>query len=255
MRRRGSFKPLAAALLSLALLLGTALAARAAMPEVKVSPELVEIGAFFQGAEITVSGEIPPGAEAVVEVLGPEATEHLMRKGRRGGLWMNVGEVEVRTAPSLYLARATDPRLLSHQAPEARFGFAALKRRLAAAGGTATPAELDEFLKLKESEDLYRILPQPLEAAAAGGSRLVKAAFRLPTQVKPGTYRVCLSVLEAGRVSGRKCAGLKVAMVGFPALSAALAYEHGVLYGILAVIIAMVTGLVMGYLFRGGGGH
>lgn len=179
-----------------------------------------------------------------------------MRKGRRGGLWMNVGEVEIKAAPSLYLARATQPELLSAHASAAAFGFPALTRRMAASGGTATAAELEEFLKLKESEALYRILPQPLQvAAAADGKRLVKAAFQLPTQVKPGTYRVCLSILEAGRVSGWKCADLKVVMVGLPALSAGLAYEHGVLYGILAVIIAMATGLVMGYLFRGGGGH
>jgi len=44
-------------------------------------------------------------------------------------------------------------------------------------------------------------------------------------------------------------------MVGLPALSATLAYEHGLLYGILAVVIAIVTGLVIGYLFKGGGGH
>jgi len=254
--RGGSFRLLGATWLGLALLCGGALPGRVAGAEVKVSPDLVEIGAFFQGEEITVSGEIPGGAEAVMEVVGPETSEHLMRKGRRGGLWMNVGEVEVKGAPTLYLARGTSPGLLTATASAAAFGFPALKRRLAAAGGTATPGELEEFLKLKESEDLYRTLPQPLQVTpAAHGSRLVKGVFRLPTQVKPGTYRVCLSVLEGGKVSGQKCTELQVAMVGLPALSSAMAYEHSLLYGILAVIIAIVTGLVMGYLFKGGGGH
>jgi uncharacterized membrane protein YraQ (UPF0718 family) len=34
-----------------------------------------------------------------------------------------------------------------------------------------------------------------------------------------------------------------------------LAYQHGLTYGILAVIIAIVTGFAMGFLFKGGGGH
>jgi uncharacterized membrane protein YraQ (UPF0718 family) len=44
-------------------------------------------------------------------------------------------------------------------------------------------------------------------------------------------------------------------MVGFPAWLAALAYEHGAAYGVLAVVIAIVTGFAMGFIFKGGGGH
>jgi len=43
--------------------------------------------------------------------------------------------------------------------------------------------------------------------------------------------------------------------VGFPAWLAALAYEHGLAYGVLAVVIAIVTGFAMGFIFKGGGGH
>jgi len=48
----------------------------------------------------------------VIEITGQTAAEHLMRKGRRSGLWMNVGEVEVEGAPSLYLAASTTAPLL-----------------------------------------------------------------------------------------------------------------------------------------------
>ncbi len=237
-----------AAFLALAFCLGMA---RPATPELRVTPDLVEIGAFFQGEDITVAGKIPAGAEAVVEVLGPETTESLMRKGRRGGLWMNVGEVEVEHAPSLYLAQATNPELLSATTPEAAFGFPALKKQMTISGGTAASGELEEFLKLKESEDLYRVMVQPLKVSQAA----VQGIFHLPTQVKPGTYRVRLSVIELGQVSGQQLGELSVVMVGLPALFFSMAYEHGALYGILAVIIAIVTGIVMGYLFKGGGGH
>jgi hypothetical protein len=53
----------------------------------------------------------------------------------------------------------------------------------------------------------------------------------------------------------RASTDLKVEMVGFPALLADLAYQHGATYGIIAVVIAIVTGFAMGFLFKGGGGH
>ena len=81
------------------------------------------------------------------------------------------------------------------------------------------------------------------------------ASFPLPTNTRPGTYKVCLSVIQDGKVVSHACTDLTVAMVGFPALLASLAYQHGAAYGVLAVVIAIVTGFAMGFLFKGGGGH
>jgi hypothetical protein len=56
-------------------------------------------------------------------------------------------------------------------------------------------------------------------------------------------------------VVSHPCTDLTVAMVGFPAFLASLAFQHGAAYGVLAVVIAIVTGFAMGFLFKGGGGH
>jgi len=257
---RAIYRPKGLALLGLAIFLGLTLPARAAPPDLNVSPEVVEIGAFFQGQAITVTGGIPAGAQAVVEVLGPAAPEKLMRKGRRGGLWMNVGEVEVKGAPSLYLAQSTSPSLLASAAPEASCGYPALKRQIVFSGQIAGQEQeelLAQFLKLKESEGLYGAMSAPLQVSpASGGASMVQGTFQLPTYVKPGAYQVCLSVIDRGQVTARRCTELKVTMVGLPALFHSLAYEHGGLYGILAVILAIATGLIMGFLFKErGGGH
>jgi hypothetical protein len=247
------------ALLGLAIFLGLTLPGRAASLNLTVSPEVVEIGAFFQGQEITVTGGIPDGAQAVVEVLGPAMAEKLMRKGRRGGLWMNVGELEVKGAPSLYLVGATSPALLASAAAAASRGYPTLKRQIVFSGQSAGQEQeelLAQFLKLKESEGLYKAISAPLQvSSAAGGAATVQGTFQLPTSVKPGAYQVCLSVIEGGQVSARRCTELKVTMVGLPALFHFLAYEHGGLYGILAVVLAIATGLIMGFLFKGRGGH
>ncbi len=62
-------------------------------------------------------------------------------------------------------------------------------------------------------------------------------------------------MIADGKVVSSTCTDLTVEMVGFPALMAHLAYQHGVAYGVLAVVIAIVTGFAMGFLFKGGGGH
>ncbi len=227
--------------------------------ELQVWPDVVEIGAFFDGHEVKLNGKIPQGAQAVIEISGPAATEHLMRKGRRGGLWMNVGELEVQGAPSLYLAASTSPPLLKDPPAGAVWGYPALKQQIRFAGDVK-PEErdmfLDQFFQLKESEEIYGTFPGALKVKeAAQNLQTLAGTIPLPTKVKPGTYRVCLTVVQGSQVIAQQCRDLKVVMVGFPAMLASLAYEHGLTYGILAVVIAIVTGFAMGFLFKGGGGH
>ena len=52
------------------ILLAAGLPARAAEPGLTISPAQVQIGAFFNGQTVTVSGTIPAGTQAVLEVMG-----------------------------------------------------------------------------------------------------------------------------------------------------------------------------------------
>jgi hypothetical protein len=241
------------------MLLAGALMAQAAEPTLKVSPDNVQIGTFFSGQTVTMEGAIPAGSQAVLEVVGTSADEHLMRKGRRGFLWMNVGEITVRDAPSLYLVMSTAKELLTSATGEATWGYQSLEKRVAFTGNieaSERPMFMKQFLELKESEHIYATYPGTLKVkTAAGGQNPVKVTFFLPTNTKPGTYKVVLSVITDGKVVSSASTELTVAMVGFPALLADLAYQHGATYGVIAVVIAIVTGFAMGFLFKGGGGH
>lgn len=252
-------RPKLTLLLCLCLFWATPALAGGASPEIQVWPDVVEIGAFFNGHGVTVIGQVPQGAQAVMEITGQTAVEPLMRKGRRGGLWMNVGELEVQGAPSLYLAASTSPPLLKAPSENATWGYPALKKQISFAGQMEPGQQelfLDQFFQLKESEGVYAIFPGDVKlSGGSGDSQTVTGTFPLPTQVKPGAYRVCLTAVQDGQVIAKNCRDLKVVMVGFPALLASLAYEHGATYGILAVVIAIVTGFAIGYLFKGGGGH
>ena len=241
------------------LVLGLAGKAPAASATLQVTPDVVEISAFYQGRYVTVTGTLPEGLGAVVEVTGPATEEHLMRKGRRGPLWMNVGQINVSGVPSLYLVLSNGADLLAGNRLDASWGFPSLIQRISLTGDVQ-PNEHDkfkhQFLELKESQDLYGAWPGGLKVSPAGdGRQKVTGQFWLPSNIRPDTYKVCLSAVRGSQAVEKVCTDLPVQMVGFPAFLMTMAYEHAALYGLLAVIIAIVVGAIMGYLFKGGGGH
>ncbi len=245
--------------LPLLLALGLAGPVRAEPVTLHLSPDVVEISSFYQGRNVAVTGTLPAGLGAVVEVKGPTAQEHLMRKGRRGPLWMNVGEINVNGAPSLYLVLSSVADLLAGSRIDAAWGFPALIQRITLKGDVQENEKdkfKQQFLELKESEGLYGAWPGGLKVTpASDGSQKVTGKFWLPSNIKPDTYKVCLTAVREGQPVDRTCTDLTVQMVGFPAFFMTMAYQHEALYGILAVVIAIVVGFIMGYLFKGGGGH
>jgi len=234
-------------------------AAAAESARIRLFPARVDIGAFFQGVGVTLQGEIPPEAEAVVEIQGAAAQQELLRKGRRGGLWMTVGEIWVENAPNLYLVLSSAPNVPQLEGQETPWGFPALRSRVKFQGAF-TDQEMDlffkEFLELKKSEELYGALPGALKIGnSPEGQATLKGTFLLPAKVPPGHYQVRLSVIKDGKVLQQRNEELEVKMVGFPALLTNLAYGHGAFYGVVAVLIAIATGFIMGFLFKGKAEH
>jgi hypothetical protein len=201
---------------------------------------------------------LPTGLGAVVEVTGPTTEEHLMRKGRRGPLWMNVGAINVTGAPSIYIVLSSAADLLQGQGASS-CGFSSLLQHLSLSGDLKPDEHSlfkQQFLKLKESQKLYASLPGGLTVSPAeNGHQKITGKFWLPSNIKPDTYKVCLTAVKDGQAVDRVCTDLPAQMVGFPAFLMTMAYEHAALYGLLAIVIALVVGAIMGYLFKGGGGH
>lgn len=235
---------------------------RGAIPcsvHLEVAPETVGIGTFFQGQEVTVSATIPQGVEAVVEILGGSVSEKLMRKERWGPLWLNREEVEVKDAPSLYLASSTDPALLQSPSDFRAWGYGAMAQRIQfhGQGGDENRAWLlREFISLKEAQGLYSILPgQVLGSDPEGECPRVRTSFFLRSNVKPGNYEVRLLLARNGELIGQTRTSMEVRLEGLPALLRSLAHNHPLLYGVLAVVLAMMAGFLIGHIFKGRGGH
>lgn len=251
-RGRGSGRGGLLVLAALVLLGIFAVPARAA--HIQVTPATLKIHGFFGGTRLQVSGEIPAGCAAVIEVMGQGGEQELMRKGRRWDLWMNVGEIDIKGVPGFYLVASSAPRLLSVSQTEKPWGYG-LWRRRARFQGAVKPGEealiFKEFLQLKEGRGLYGRFPGAVEVAAAEGGR-AQARVSLPinTRIAPGTYRVCVTAVRGWEVVQRSQVPWRVEMVGTPGFLTFLALKRPVLYGILALGLAAVVGFLSGVLFK-----
>ncbi len=232
----------------------------AAGGRLEVQPQVVTITAFFSGVQMHITGDLPPDSQAVLRVRGKRIEQELMRKAHHWELWMNSGEVDIDHAPGLYIALSSDPRLLSPGAGDFPWGYDAVERE-ARFGGQLKPSEdniiFKEFVQLKERDKLYRLYPGGLKITQTGPDRWqAEASFHLPSRLKRGTYRVALWIVRDGKVTERRDSSFEVRRQGLPEFLHALAKEHGVFYGFLAVAFAMVVGMLTGLAFqRKGGGH
>jgi uncharacterized protein (TIGR02186 family) len=242
--------------LALAMLLGPALALRAGDPTVKLSPEVIRMGAFYSGEWMRISGTVAPGSKAIVVLRGPDTEEIFNKKGRIGPIWINSGKVHISGVPSLLLCYSSEPLsklLRREEIDKHQLDDAAIERQM-----TVRPREMDlpiirtHFVRLKTRENVYRMISDGLKMGAAdeaGVSYWVD--FHWPRKAPPADYEVRVYECRGGVIVGKVGARLEVIKVGFPAAIAALATQHASLYGMLAVLIAVVAGFGIDFLAAG----
>jgi uncharacterized protein (TIGR02186 family) len=229
-----------------------------------VSPSNIAIGTTYNGGDVSVSGTLPKDAEVLIRVRGKRGGEHFKKKGKAFNfLWMNMGTVEMNNVPSLMLLAPSDELvwLMTHK-PETwqqmGLGFEALKRELEITpDGQDRQMLVDEFLKLKKHDGVYGIQPRTIHYEEKGTAKAFHANVHLPSALLPGVYTLETFAIRDGQVLARDEQPIEAKMIGMPAFLSDLAYGHGLLYGVLAVLVAIGAGLLIGYLFKGdgGGGH
>jgi len=230
--------------------------------EVKLDPSVIHIGAFYNGERVSVTGEVPGKSEVVIRVKGKRQDLEFQRKGRvLGVLWMNLETVTFHDLPNVYLLFTAKSFEDMAQSKGGEPGVREVSLNSLENEVDITPnptdkhALLEELLKLKKSEGLYGVRNDAIHYGESQVStKSFAATLSMPPRLRPGEYDVEVFALNQGDVVARTTAQLKVDEVGLPALLAALAFEHGGLYGILASLIAIAAGLLMGLLFKGSKG-
>ncbi len=240
-----------------------------------VSPTPIQMGAFYNGAQMRVEGTVPAGSHVVVVIRGDEKHEIFNRKGRVGPIWLNVDKVHIQNAPALFLTYSSEnvrslldgatveqyqmdqgaikkrmsPRIHCQCASQVRPGAAKVTCK-----GVEPPLQEGEllrnsYLKLKAKEGTYQAFSQAVKISEAGnGQSLYRVDLHWPRKAPPAIYQVEVYAVRDRAIVARASTALPVVEIGFPAFMASLAGKHPWIYGLLAVLAAVVAGFGMDFI-------
>jgi uncharacterized protein (TIGR02186 family) len=226
---------------------------------VNMQPAHIQIGATFNGVRISVAGEIPSDAAAVIRLTGKPEHSRLKQKGRAlGVLWMNLDAVEISKAPNVFLLYLPAGGGAASEAGQTNWhqlgiGLDGLRRQVdIVAHDENKTALFDEFVKLKERAGLYGVVEGAIHYGQNNGTvKSFTATLALPAALPQGTYRFELLAIKNGAVDASLVRDIDAYEIGMPAWISRLAFDHGTLYGVLAVLVAVVAGLLTGIMFKG----
>jgi uncharacterized protein (TIGR02186 family) len=232
----------------------------AAVVSLDIAPTTVEITTFYNGSTVEVKGEIAADAEVLLLVSGSGEELHVKKKGKVGGLfWMNTGDLTFENVPRVYMIY-TGKKLADKLENESiGLGFNALEGIVEIKPESEENSfYFKEFVRLKESQGLFSKSGEAVTyGATSNGVRSYQATLVIPPQMKQDSYTVAAYAVKDNQVLASSTVDLKLKQVGFPAQLSSLAFDHSLLYGIMAVIIAILAGLIISAIFKskGGGAH
>jgi len=244
-------------LLAALLLFGWMLPVSAQQPAIppvtlQLSPETIEMGAFYNGAPIRMEGTAPAGSKVMVILRGASKDELFNRKGRVGPIWINVDKVHVTGTPSLFL-RFSSEDVHTFLDRETIDTFAldelSIKKRMHVRTNQGEPDPqyreqiTNSYLDLKKGDGSYRRVADRVHVADQGnGTTHYTLAFNWPKSAPPGVYQVEVYACRENAIVGRTGTVLRLVEVGFPAFVANLAHTHPYSYGLFAVVLAVIAG-------------
>ncbi len=233
--------------------------ADAAMGDVslELAQDTIEISTFYNGTTLEVSGDVAVDDDVVLLVSGPREEVHLKEKGKVAGfLWMNKKDVILENTPAVYMVYTPEGSSEKLVSTDLGTGYQALLSDISIMPESADKAFIfEEYVKLMEQSGVYAVHAASVQyGTPENGMKSFKVVLVIPSKMKAGTYSVEAIAVKGGVVIDRAQSGLILKLSGLPAVISSLAYERPLLFGFMAVFIAIATGLLIGVVFRGGGG-
>lgn len=219
--------------------------------DVHLAPNLVSIGATYNGGKVMVAGTVPSDAQVIIEVEGKKGETTLLKKEHvLGVVWMNSGSITLSGLPGAYMLYLPS-KTAGDTLDTLNIGFNELKQQAAVIPEDGRRSEeLEEYFKLKKKEGLYAVHENAVHYQVKNGVKKFSCELLIPAAMHRGTYNVKTSVIKDGTaytVSNE----LKLEEAGLPAFIRSMAYNHAVIYGIMATLVAIFAGLLMGFIFQG----
>ncbi|WP_242494011.1 TIGR02186 family protein [Salipiger sp. IMCC34102] len=232
------------------LLLLAAGTARAESIVLGLSQNQVSITATFDGQDILIFGavsrEAPAPAEegelgVIVTVEGPDLPVTVYRKARRMGIWVNVDEVEVDTAPAFYAVATSAPlREVLRDVEDLRNSIT-LPRAIRSVGARVedSTAFTEALIRIKERQDLYQ---SRIGAVDLQEETLFRVSFELPANLPEGDYTARIFLTRDGRPIDEASAKIPVQKVGIEQWLYEMSQTQSVFYGLLSLALAIAAG-------------
>ena len=215
----------------------------------------INISTFYNGTAVKASGVVPAAADVIVEVSGPKKNVALKVKGKVAGfLWMNKTDVELENTPAVYMVYT--PADLTTELEGLGVGYQALVNDITMEPDTADKSFVfTEYVKLMEKSGVYKVKQGAVQyGPVQNGVKPWSVTLAIPPKMSAGDYHVRAMSVQRGAVTATTGKKLHIQLTGLPKIIAKLAFEHSLFFGIMAVLIAVATGLIIGMIFKGGGG-
>ena len=242
-----------------------ALPAAAESLDIGLSRDAIAITSNFDGTQVTVFGTVAEpeaaalaadapgkGYDIVVTLTGPPQNVTVRRKRRVAGIWANGASQLYVSVPAFYATASTRP-LEALTAPEqlALLQIGPENLDFPPRGLILPEEERRAFtaalVRLRRTGDLFARVDG---SVAMLSPTLFRATFHLPANVPVGTHAAQAFLFKDGNYLNSTSRSLLIEKEGFERFAYALAYDYGLLYGLVAVLIAIATGWLASVAFR-----
>jgi len=215
-----------------------------ALRSLTVSDREIQVTPRFSGELVRVRGTVAPGCDVIVKLSAPGRTVTCSRMGKVGPFWLSLGRLRFGNVPPMYKVKASRSLASILSLPERlryHLGFLGLRASLTVEGGPQSELHLNELITVRQAARLYALA----DTGVTFDGHQFDTSLLWPAGAPTGRYEIQALAVRDQRVVGTRSVSVEVHEVGAEAFVSALARDHGVLYGLLAVALAGVIGVLM----------
>jgi len=224
-----------------------------------ISTREISIQSNFTGIEILIFGSVDfSGAaepdkdiyDVVVVLRSPDQAVVARRKERMAWIWVNGPGKIYPTVPGFYAVLSSRPlRAITSDETLKTLGIGLNNIDF----GRVTKSGPDEetfrstVIRLKEQQQLFQ---EHDDGVAFIGRSLFRASVDLPVNVPIGRYTADVYLFRDGQVVSKNQSTLEVTQAGLERTIYLMAFNHPLIYGLVAVLLAVLAGLAGWAAFR-----
>ena len=219
-----------------------------------ISPPAIEMGAFFSGATVKISGVVDRGSRVIVTISAAPGEERFGRKRRFGPIWLSGGKVRISGVPPMFLVFSAGPvrKLLTAETVEQNHldeRSLADRMRVEPHDPSGDQIVRHHYLALKANNGTYAFQDGSVVLRDDGdaGSHF-SVQFPWPKKAPPGAYRVTVYEVRDASLYRQWSTVLPAVRVGFASAFAKFASDEASLYGLAAVLTATLAGFGIDFL-------